>query len=442
MRQQSESGLKATPTPKSRAGQRALQALIHERSVLSALEAIHAEMGNIFQMPLPGFNPIFLVGPQANRFVAVTARDDLRWRVETDPVARLLRDGLLVTDGERHDTLRRHLSPPLHRGMLAGYIEVMIRRADQVICAWPDGSIQDMLVEMRKVALNILVETLFQADFAPDLQRMWPSILKTIDYISPGLWLIVPWAPRPGYRAALKTLDQYLFHLIDARRKAGIGGDDMLSLLVRNPDMDDDLIRDQLLTMLIAGHDTSTALLAWTLYYLGRDPELLAGVRCEVDQVLGQSPPTGESIARLEFLDRVISETLRLYPPIHIGNRLAACDLEFQGYRIPAGTRTVYSIYLTHRMPEYWPDPHRFDPERFMPEQVKSRPPYTYMPFGGGARNCIGMAFAQVEVKVVLARILQTFDLRPHPRLSSVHAHMGATLEPRPGVPLIVAHRR
>jgi cytochrome P450 len=200
------------------------------------------------------------------------------------------------------------------------------------------------------------------------------------------------------------------------------------------------LIRNQMLTMLIAGHDTSTALLAWTLLHLGQYPEVAQRVRSEVDAVVGQQIPTQDSVADLEYLDRVLSETLRLYPPIHIGNRIAATDIEYENYRIPKGTRVVYSIYLTHRHRDYWEDPHAFDPDRFAPENRRSIPPYAFLPFGGGPRNCIGAAFAQVEAKIVLSRILQRFDLE----LVSDHIrpHMGATLEPHPGVRMRVRERR
>ena len=215
--------------------------------------------------------------------------------------------------------------------------------------------------------------------------------------------------PRPGYKRSLQQLDAYLYQIIAARRKAADDGDDLLGLLVNTPGMSDDLIRDQILTLLIAGHDTSTALLAWTLYLLGRHPNVAQRVRAEVDTVVGDGVPTLEGVARMNYLDQVINETMRLYPPIHIGNRIAATDLSFKGYQIPVGTRVVYSIYLTHRHRAYWPNPEQFEPDRFSAEENRKRVPYTYLPFGGGPRNCIGAAFAQVEAKVVLSRITPAF---------------------------------
>jgi cytochrome P450 len=429
---EAEMTLLAPPVPDSRAGRKALDALLRGGNILAALEALHAEMGDVFRIPLPGFNPLFLVGPEANHFVTVSGREDLRWRPEGDPVTRLLRDGLLVTDGDFHDELRRKMAPALHKQMLSEYVELMWRRTDQVSADWDGSRAIDMLVAMRQAALLILMDALFAVDFSPEMEKLWSSILKTLQYISPGLWVLWSGIPRPGYRGALRRMDGYLLRVIRERREHEGKGNDLLSQLIRTPGMSDDLIRDQLLTMLIAGHDTSTALLAWSLYLLGRHPEVLQRAQDEVDRIMGRQPPDLDGVNQLKYLDGVIKEVLRLYPPIHIGNRRAAKELEFQGYRIPAGQRVVYSIYLTHRMPEYWPDPQRFDPMRFEAEPSRLRPHYAYLPFGGGPRNCIGFAFAQVEVKIVLARLLQKycFELAS----DGVHAHMGATLEPRPGV--------
>jgi cytochrome P450 len=195
--------------------------------------------------------------------------------------------------------------------------------------------------------------------------------------------------------------------------------------------------------MLIAGHDTSTALLAWTLYLLGSHPHVMASIRQEVEAEIGEQagPPSIDQIHRLVLLDQVIKESLRLYPPIHLGNRMVTEDAEIGGYHIPADTRLMYSIYLCQRDESVWKDAERFCPERFAHGHDAGHPPFAYLPFGGGPRNCIGAAFAQVEVKVVLARLLQTFDLQLL-NGEEIKPHMGATLEPRPGVLMRVVRRR
>lgn len=421
------------PLPDNRVSLNALRALIRQRSVLTALEVFHAELGDIFGIPLPGFNPVMLVGPEANRFVLVEGRSDLRWRAEQDPITRLLGHGVLVEDGDTHDRLRQQLNPALHKRMLGSYVDEMWQCTDAVTKAWRDAPV-DMLVEMRKVALLILTKTLFDVDFQPELGRMWDSILRTLVYISPGPWLIWPGVPRIGYRRALETVNRYLHETIRLRRDTP--GDDMLGLLIASG-MPDERIRDQLLTMLIAGHDTSTALLSWALYVLSSRPDIQATAHAEIDAVLGDNAPDYVGVGQLRYLEQVLNETLRMYPPIHLGSRIAAHDLEFQGYQIPAGRRVLYSIYLAHRDPRYWQNPAEFIPERFAPEQT--RQPYTFLPFGGGPRNCIGMAFAQVEAKVVLARILQKYELKITNQ--PVRLRMGATLEPHPSVQVKIQKR-
>jgi len=233
----------------------------------------------------------------------------------------------------------------------------------------------------------------------------------------------------------LMELDNYLYEIIKERRKRK--EDNHSSSDTRHPPPDllqhlidagltDNVIRDQMLTMLIAGHDTSTALLAWTFALLGQHPDIHQRVVNEVN-TMEKSP----------LLDQVIKESLRLYPPIHIGNRHVAQEMQFGEEKIPANERLFYSIYLTHRDPTIWEDAESFRPERFV--DGKKTPPFSYVPFGGGPRTCIGAAFGQVEARVVMARLLQThtFEFTNH----KIHPHMGATLEPRPGVFMKVIKR-
>jgi cytochrome P450 len=416
--------------PGPAAGRTALQALLHSHNLLAPLAALHAELGDVFQLPFGTFNPVVLAGPEAARWVLVDGRDDLRWRNETDPVTRLLQHGLLVEDGESHDRLRRLMAPAVHRSYVARQLEIMRHSADEVTRAWRPGAWVNVVDEMRRVALLCLTRTLFGEDGAPDLRRLWQPLLRTLAYIAPGAWLLWPSLPRPGYGHARRQMDAYLFGLIAARRAAGSAtGDDLLSVLVRS-ELSDDLIRDQLLTMLIAGHDTATASLAWTLHLLSQHPAVMAQAQAEVDDVLAGGVLSASHLGQLPLLERVIKETQRLYPPIHAGNRRAARDLEFAGHRIPAGTRVLFSIYLTHRHPRYWQDPDQFEPDRFNPALRQPPAPFTYVPFGGGPRFCIGAALAQMELKVVLARLLQRFEFEAAP--DNVGLRMGATLEPHP----------
>jgi cytochrome P450 len=314
---------------------------------------------------------------------------------------------------------------------------MMCAQTDRVASYWQEAEQVDMLVEGRKIALLIIMHALFSVDFWSEMPRMWRPILKAIQFISPGAWILWRGIPRPGYRRYLQTLDTYLFSIITVRRQSS-PQKDMLQHLI-DAGLNDDCIRDQMLTMLIAGHDTSTALLAWTFALLGQNPEVHRQLVSQLHDSLAGKAPDSPSGWQPQLLDGVIKESLRLYPPIHLSNRMVAEELDFgDGQIVPAEERLFCSIYLTHRDPSAWENPSEFDPERFA--HGRKTPPMAYIPFGGGPRACIGSAFGLAEARVVVARLLQTYSFEAiDPQ--KVHAHMGATLEPRPGV-FVRVHRR
>lgn len=429
------------PTPTPQVGLSALKAILREHNIMAALSVFHREIGEIFRINAPGFKPVMLAGPDACRWVLVEAKDDLLWRMDTDPITQLLSHGLLVEDGAPHDDMRERLNPMMHRRMVDSFIAAMVRRTDEVIDSWADGEQVDLLKESRRMALLILMDTLFDVNHSPDEQALWPALMKLVGFISPGLWMFWSGIPRPGYQRAITAWNDYFARMI-ARRRAELAAsdaprEDMLSLLI-GMELPDEAIRDQLMTMLIAGHDTVTALLGWAFYELGRHPHIYARCTAEADSVLTNQPATAETIAQLKYTAQVVDETLRLYPPAHLGSRKAARDLDYRGYHIPAGARVVYSIYLTQRDEKIWPDAARFAPERFAAGQKTV--PYSYLPFGGGKRNCIGAYFGQIEARIVIARVLQRVTLTPTD--VKIHMHMGATIEPRPGVMVRVTKRR
>ncbi len=461
-------------------GRLALQSFLKHKSPLGPLRVLFERVGDFFQIPLPGFKPYVVAGPEANRKVLVTEREKVLWR-NHDPVTDLLRRGVLVTDGEEHDHYRKLMEPSLNPSQLDGYTQMMLVQTERVTATWQDGQVVDMLVESRKIALLIIMQALFSVDVWHDISRIWTPILKAIQYISPGAWILWRKIPRPGYRKQLRVLDNYLYQIISERRtklKSDVilrsdsdkesplgtqnikterdsslprlgptpsrGGrltvahtvpvflrendikHDLLQRLI-NAGLDDEAIRDQMLTMLIAGHDTSTALLAWVFALLGQHPEIHRQLVKELEH--NDRPP---------LLDQVIKEALRLYPPIHIGNRMVAEDMEFESGTIPAGERMFYSIYLTHRDPAIWENADGFCPARF--ERGRKTPPFSYVPFGGGPRACIGAAFGQAEARLALAYLLKNFEFSPL-NADKIHPHMGATLEPRPGVLMKVSKR-
>ena len=421
-------------------GRAAFSALVKEGSPLGPLKVMAKHVGRFFQIPIPGFRPFVVFGPEANRKILITERRKVLWR-NSDPVTELLRRGVLITDGAEHDYYRELMETPLHPSRLSNYTRMMIEQTNRVSSHWQHGEVVDMLVEGRKIALLIIMRTLFSKDAWDDLPRIWNPILKSIEFISPGPWILWRKIPRLGFRRPLHDLDDYLYGIISDRRRLTIdhasiesngpssavhAHQDLLQHLI-NAGLGDDVIRDQMLTMLIAGHDTSTALLAWTFALIGQHPDIHARLVHEVD-TLEKSP----------LLDQIIKESLRLYPPIHIGNRRVAEEVQFSEGNIPAGERMFYSIYLTHRDPAIWENAETFWPERFA--HGRKTPPFAYVPFGGGPRACIGAAFGQAEARLVIAQLLRThtFEFTNH----KIHAHMGATLEPRPGVRMRVTRRQ
>ncbi|MFO7586259.1 MAG: cytochrome P450, partial [Anaerolineales bacterium] len=244
-----------------------LKAFLIEKSPLGPLRVMAERVGRFFQVPLPGFKPYIVFGPEAVRKVLVTERHKFLWR-NHDPVTDLLDRGVLVTDGEEHNHYRKLMEPSLHPGQLPGYAEMMRQQTERVSAIWQDGQTVDMLVEGRKIALLIIIQALFSRDAWDDLPRIWKPILKAIDYISPGAWILWRRIPRPGYKKHLKTLDNYLYEIIAERRKAILGirysntrssnieysntespNNDLLQHLI-DANLPDKTIRDQMLTML------------------------------------------------------------------------------------------------------------------------------------------------------------------------------------------------
>jgi len=416
--------------PDAQTGLEALQALLSTRSFLGPLRVMAKRVGRFFQIPLPAFDPYIVFGPEHARKVLIGEKEKFLWR-NNDPVRDVLRQGVLVTDGAEHDHYRSLMETALQPGALPQYHQMVQEQTDRVCGQWQTGQQIDMLIEGRKIALLIVMNALFGVDVWDDIPALWTPILKTIEYISPGPWIFWRKFPRPGYKKYFKVIDQYLYNIITERRK-GPPRHDLLQHLV-DANLSDGVIRDQMLTMLIAGHDTSTALFAWVFAMLGQHPEIHA-------ELVSQLRSTPESETP-KYLEDVIKETLRMYPPIHIGNRITAEQVDFgEGQTIPAGHRMFYSIFLTQRDPQVWENAEQFTPERFGPG--KRNPAMAFIPFGGGSRSCIGSAFGLMEARLTIGRILRQYDLEPL-NASKIHIHMGATLEPRPGVLMrVVANRK
>jgi cytochrome P450 len=417
------------------------------RDPLSVLLPAYEEHGPVFAIRIFHGIMVFLLGPEANRFMLVTDRDKFRWRDGSlGDLIPLIGDGLLTTDGEYHDRAREIMLPVFHRERIAAAADVMTEEANRALEGWRTGQRVDLYDWTRHVAMRVAMRALF--GFDPD--RAGIDVAATFErglsFYEREYWLQVlrgPGSPFSRLRRVRQTLDGIILGEIARRRRAGDAGEDILGLLIEAEDSEgerfaDEQVRDQILTLLFAGHDTTTSTVAFLFYELARNPEWADRLAEEREAVAGDGNPSAAQLfGEMPELDMAVSETLRLYPPAWIGPRRSATAFEFGGYRIPAGLPVNYSSWASHRLPEVFPDPHSFRPERFAPEERAKLPKGAYVPFGAGPRICIGMRFGELEIRAIAAAILRRFRLDTEPGWSMRIRQM-PTLSPRGGLPMRV----
>jgi cytochrome P450 len=296
-----------------------------------------------------------------------------------------------------------------------------------------------------RLTLGVVGKTLFSTDISGEASELGRAMTEALEYVTFRTrrpFALPPRVPTPRSRrfhAAMRTFDQIVYGLIADRRRAAAPREDLLSVLLAARDgetgeaLSDREIRDEVVTFLTAGHETTAVALSWTWYLLSRHPEAARRVRAELADVLRGQTPTVEHLPRLEYTKRVIEEVMRLYPPAWAVERSAVGDDELGGYPIPAGSAVDLSPYVTHRHPAFWENPEGFDPDRFTPERAAGRPRFAYFPFGGGPRHCIGSEFAMLEAQLVVAMVAQRYRLELVP---GYRAEPDSTivLRPRPGV--------
>jgi cytochrome P450 len=358
-----------------------------------------------------------------------------------------LGNGLITLEGADHRRHRRLVQPVMHHQSLAAQAGTMVELARQRIESWPDRSIVDLQAEMADLTLRIVATALF--DIAPaeadGLVAAAHGFAGSLNLVLRRAFPLPDWLPTSGNRLRRDTvahMDALAYALIRRRRADLHGRTDLLSLLLRavdsagGPSLSDREIRDELMTMFFAGHETSAAALTWAWYLLGEHPEVTTKLRAEIATTVGGRPPAMADLARLPLLNQVIRETLRLYPPAWVFDRSPVRDLAVAGYTIPRGANILFSPYVAHRDPARWEAAEEFRPQRF------SQPPErrAYLPFGDGPRLCVGNRFAEAEIGLVLATMLPLVDL---PRIGTgpVQPLGDATLRPRGGLPVRV-HRR
>lgn len=336
-------------------------------------------------------------------------------------------NGLVTSEGESWVRQRKLAQTAFQRERLNALAPAMTDTTDEALDAWVGHAERQEPVEiqsaMMHLILAILTRTLFGADMSGEAADVEHSVAAQAKYLNDRLSSpvdIPEKAPIPAQKrflAARATLNKIVDDVITERRRTGEDTGDLLSILLQATDeetgepISDEQARDEIKTLLIAGHETTATTLGWTFYLLSKHPEIEEQLRVELEEVLGGRAPTAEDVPNLKYTTKVLYESLRLYPPLWIVSRMPIEDDVVGGYAVPAGTSMIICSYLTHRHPEFWDNPEGFDPERFTPEAMKERHRYAYIPFGGGPRGCIGFPFAMMEMPLVLARVLQRFKL-------------------------------
>jgi cytochrome P450 len=367
--------------------------------------------------------------------------------------AQFLGDGLIISEGETHRRQRRLMQPAFHRQRIESYARVMVEQGDAACANWRDTETFDVAQEMRRITIPIVSRTLFRTETvgeAEEVDRAMTGVLTHFRAFRAAPAYLLEKLPLPEPRRFLKSwerLDEMIYRMIVERRREGADRGDLLSMLLLARDeeggegLTDAQVRDQAMTIFLAGYETTALALAWTWYLLAQNPEAEARLHEELDAVLGGRLPTFEDVPRLDYTARVFNESLRLYPPTWRLVRWAIEDCEFGGYVVPAGSQVIVSQYVMHHDERYFPDPFRFDPERWTPEAKAERPQYSFFPFGGGPRRCLGETFAVVEGVLLLATLARHWRLRlvaSGPPVEMEPLHM---LRPKRGIQMRLERR-
>ena len=406
-----------------------------ERNPLPVLLRMYEEYGPVFTIRLLYLPIVFALGPEANHYMTVSHASNFRWRDGSmGDLIPLLGDGLLTTDGDYHKRARRIMLPAFHREQLAASKAIIEEESARALEDWVPDTRLDLYAWTRRLALRVAMRALF--GFSRDARardaELAEAFEQTLAYWGKDYVVQMLRGPGSAWRAMNRTkveLDRMIFEEIARRRASGERGLDILSLLLDAEDEDgsrlsDEELRDQVMTLLFAGHDTATSTVTFLFYELARNPEEIA--------------PLADDGERL---DMAIDETLRMYPPAWIGPRRSIDEFELGGVRVPGGVFVNYCSWASHHLPDVFPEPERFRPDRFTPEARAELPKGAYVPFGGGSRTCIGMRFGQLEVKTIAGTILSRFRLELAEPERKLSIRQMPTLSPRGGLPVVVRAR-
>ncbi len=369
-------------------------------------------------------------------------------------LARVMGNGLVTNDGPHWNQQRNLIQPMFGNRRVSGFDGTINALTSSMMEDWETrtgGEVLRIDREMNHLTFRIVGATLFGSDMDSHGDEIAEVLevanLNLLDIRA--LMTLYSWVPTPynlKWRRAMKRLDRIVYGLIQARRRRGVGDDDILDHLIHALDagagegMDEKQLRDEVVTLMLAGHETSANALAWTLYLLSTHPDVAARLAESLDATLNGAPATADDLPRVPYLKQVVQESMRLYPPVWSYARRAEQQEEFNGCVLPVGACVVVVPYSLHRHPEFWRDPERFDPDRFDPSADKARHPFSYLPFAAGPRTCIGAAMAMLETQLVLAQILQRFLVQVVPD-HPVESTAKVTLKPRYGIMATLSRR-
>src|SRR5262245_5926097 len=435
-------GTRLPPGPRLSLFQRA--AYWPGRDMLAFITNLARTYGDLVTYRIGG-ETIFLVSDPADiKEILVTQNRNFTKSRGLERVKRLLGNGLLTSEGAEHLRQRRLMQPAFHRERIAGYGQTMVTYADRARSSWNEGETRDIAQEMMRLTLSIAGKTLFDVDIEKQAEEVgaalndtmasfWTTMLPFVDLLER---MPIPTLRRA--RLARARLDRIIYGMIAERRASGRDHGDLLSMLLDAQDeeaggarMSDTQVRDEAMTILLAGHETTANALTWTWYLLSQAPDVEVKLHGEVDRVLQGRLPGVADLASLPFVEKVVTEAMRLYPPAWIVGRRAIAEFPIGGYVAPRRTIMIMSPYILHHDPRYFPEPDRFDPDRWTPEFKAALPQFAYFPFGGGPRRCIGESFAWMELILVVATIAERW------KLSLVPGH---PVEPQPVVTLRTKH--
>ena len=403
------------------------------------------DYGDIVSLNLAGWPVVLLNNPDYAEYVLVrNHRNFIKFPLFFRKVRAIFGQGLLTSEGEFWHRQRRLAAPAFHAQRVAGYGDAMVRDTERMLATWRAAEQRDVHADMMALTLRIAAKALFNAEVEKGIADIGQAFNAVADEIAVRIRrpILIPDAiPLPGnirYLRGVRRIDRLVDAIIKERQADGGDRGDLLSMLMLARDdegqpMTTQQLRDEVITLLLAGHETTALALSWTWYLLSQHPEVDAKLAAELNDVLGGRAPTVNDLPRLRYAEHVVNEAMRIYPPAWGFGREALAECEIAGYAIPAGTTVIISPWVSHRNPRYFEDPAAFRPERWDNDFAATLPRFAYIPFGGGPRICIGNRFAMMEAVLVLATVAQRFRMelqndRPVVPLPSV------TLRPKDGV--------